>query len=202
MSVEPMEDVDMTFPDEAKPRRVHYAQWAHRLVYEIVDNRVERPLFAVLQVASGRVIRMRVPAGLSLGDAETFVQARTPVPMLENGASRRFVLTFNPTAHTGQGHQIPATSEELEAAFLGKVGKAGFEPLDCRLTGLPPIRMRKSPVSPTITQAQAIAAGTLRVTDASTFHQTLRSGIGAGKAYGLGLLILLQDNTSTTDERP
>ena len=32
--------------------------------------------------------------------------------------------------------------------------------------------------------------GTLRVTDPAAFHQTFQTGLGSGKAFGFGLLVI------------
>lgn len=187
-----LEDIDLSVPAAKVRWSGHPSDWAHRLVYEILEGRVERPLFAVTHRGADRIVRIRIPQGLSLGDAEGLVTSRASVPELAAGEERRFVLTFNPARHlTKGGHSIPVNDEEAKAAFDAKAEAAGFVSVSARVSRLPPIRFRPSPARPHITQSQALAAGVLRVVDGDRFSSAVRTGIGLGKAYGLGLLILL-----------
>ena len=96
-----------------------------------------------------------------------------------------------------QGKRIALTWDEgqqpidvIAPWFARKAQRCGFEPDQCRLLRLGWVRGR-----PTGRRDQdpmrfrdALLEGTLTVTDAEAFAQTLRHGLGSAKAFGFGLL--------------
>ncbi|TJY57240.1 type I-E CRISPR-associated protein Cas6/Cse3/CasE [Sinimarinibacterium sp. CAU 1509] len=188
-----MLDIDLRLPREACPAHVDRSVWTHKLVYEVLEGRVERPLFATSEVGNDRLIRLRVPEGVALGDAQAFFHAATPLPTLSVGDQSNFLLIFNASKRvTGVRNRVAVTDATgVRDAFEAKAAASGFAVIDCRVEVLPPLRIRKTPARPPITQCRAQVTGRLQVTDTGLFDQCLRTGIGAGKAYGLGMLILL-----------
>ena len=76
--------------------------------------------------------------------------------------------------------------------FTGKAARAGFEVDVLRLQSLGWL-IGKKPNNGTMKFRSALLEGTLVVTDAAAFSQTLAKGIGSAKAFGFGLLSVKPD---------
>ena len=128
---------------------------------------------------------------------------------LRDGSVLAFRLQANPTrkidTRTGpdgvrrNGRRVELWREDDQIAWLRRKGEAGgFRVLCVRVraggTGLSMgahgkiTGIRPDPDGRRLTLASVLFEGELVVTDADAFLETLRRGVGSGKAYGLGLL--------------
>lgn len=117
---------------------------------------------------------------------------------LTTGQLLRFRLRASPTVTkqfgpeaTKPGHRRVGLhkEEEQHAWFQRKAGASGFAVVELRVTPLGKLGGR-SPSGDTLTHTGADFDGLLRVTDPDLLLGALHSGIGAGKAWGFGLLSL------------
>jgi CRISPR system Cascade subunit CasE len=124
---------------------------------------------------------------------------------LQPGQCVRFRLRANPTKRVGgsgnaewAGKRVDLRREEDQLAWLARKGQTGgFELVSVRASSRVP-NVRTVPEG-TVTGhrrqegkrmsfGSVLFEGVMRVTDPHRFRQTLRDGIGSGKAYGFGLL--------------
>ncbi len=118
----------------------------------------------------------------------------------------RFRLHANPTI----SKSIPQAERELRKSGKPKTGKreglyeledqtawlkrqasrSGFELLDFMVSNSDSWRIKKDNNSPPMTLAIAEFDGHLRITNLETFQTCVQTGLGHGKAFGLGLLSL------------
>ena len=83
------------------------------------------------------------------------------------------------------------TEEEREAWLRRKAEQNGFEILLVNETaGEKHIARHPAEAGGSLTVDSYYYAGTLRITDPDLFRLAMRQGIGPGKAYGLGMLLL------------
>lgn len=124
---------------------------------------------------------------------------------LKTGAVLAFHLQANPTRKVDKknqkdgprwhGKRVELRQEEEQVAWLRRKGEqGGFDLLAVRVLGQVKEQGRRQrsggPGSP-LTLAAVVFEGHLRITDAEKFYDlSLARGIGAGKAYGLGLFSL------------
>lgn len=93
---------------------------------------------------------------------------------------------INPTKKV-QGKIIALTSEEdIKAWWTRKALSAGFSVESCILNDISTKKFRKKGVQGTL--VSATLSGTLSIMDPAAFQETLVSGVGRGKAMGMGLL--------------
>lgn len=132
---------------------------------------------------------------------------------LRTGHERAFRLTANPVRSlpangAKRGRIVPHVTPEQQVQWLvEKAPRHGFEIRtrnDWPDGELPDVLVdrradlsfahhdRRGERSGRVTLRTARFEGTLRVTDAETFRETLTRGLGRGKAYGCGLLTLAQ----------
>jgi CRISPR system Cascade subunit CasE len=133
---------------------------------------------------------------------------------LKVGTRLAFTLTANPAKKVGtttkaerlagkkdNGRRTPIVGVENQIAWLkAKAESAGFEVVEggegpnlpeVIVTREASVRGRGSGgQEESIALNAVVFQGMLRVTDAERFQGALRSGIGAGKAYGMGLLTI------------
>lgn len=84
---------------------------------------------------------------------------------------------------------IRAETDDIVQHWTNKV--APFATVDkVRIAARGKLRGRKTAYGDLITQPYAVIESTLTITDKDAFAEALRNGIGRGKAYGLGLLIV------------
>lgn len=125
---------------------------------------------------------------------------------LSAGMELRFRLRANPTrkvdTRTGadgkknNGRRVAVTGEEGLRLWLTRKGQGGgFEVVSCRnAPDCPDVYSVNEPgvrVSSTVKSLRfhsVLFEGRLRITDRSSFLDTLAAGIGSGKAFGFGLL--------------
>jgi len=139
---------------------------------------------------------------------------------LQGGMRLVFTLTANPTKKVGtstkadrlagkrdNGRRTPIVGVENQIEWLrAKAESRGFELLGgSKELGLPAaivahevsvrgrgqVRQEES-----LSLSAVVFQGVLRVTDAERFRGTLRSGIGPGKAFGMGLLTIALPRSS------
>lgn len=139
---------------------------------------------------------------------------------IEDGQTFAFRLRANPTKRVGRdddplkGKRVELQQEDEQIAWLADKGRGGregvpggFELLTSRLSDgeggemlVPHVRVCRegkfiglkggSTNARKTTHLSVIFDGLLRVTEAGAFFDTVRLGIGGGKAYGFGLLSL------------
>lgn len=112
----------------------------------------------------------------------------SPEGWLQPERCYRFRLFANPTV-TRDGKRQGLVSEEAQLAWLARQGERhGFAVEAALVTGSELLRSRKQ--DSRICVLQACFEGRLRVQNSTALASALRSGIGAGKAFGCGLLSL------------
>ena len=149
-------------------------------------------------------------SGLEVGDAYAFYLCANPtierrgfddqivrrVPVGSNAAhTRRQMRSETSARHAGNGRPNPNDDaarlrEEGLRDWLERQGRRqGFTPSDVEIG---PTRKRRisAPGRPTITLHAVAFAGTLRVEDPAALADACAFGIGRGKAFGFGLLMI------------
>lgn len=138
--------------------------------------------------------------------AEDAWETKDYMPLLnrvENGSRWHFRLTANPVRHSAGNAQAGArgkvlahvTPEQQQRWLMEKAPAYGFSLVEDAFLAVNSrwIRFCKPGIaSHTVSLQAATFEGTLTVTDAERFRQTLTAGIGRGKAYGLGLLTIVR----------
>jgi CRISPR system Cascade subunit CasE len=148
---------------------------------------------------------------------------------IQDGQVLRFRLRANPTKRIGKdddmkGKRVELSRENEQIDWLIRKGQAigkdlpgGFDLLmkkvrdvkgEMRLVpcvnvcpeGKQTGRKRDEARGHATTHLAVLFEGLLRVTDTNAFVQTIVRGIGAGKAFGFGLLSVAPVNTSGTEE--
>ena len=107
-------------------------------------------------------------------------------PVFRAGQLLRFRLYANPTvSREGKRHGLYREEEQLEWLST-RFGAAGADPLRVLVSRRGKLKAARNggPVVLAVGQFD----GVLRVTDPAKLRQALESGIGHGKAFGLGLL--------------
>ena len=112
---------------------------------------------------------------------------------LEEGNLFRFSLFASPTKKIRREGKLSARvylrSLEERSGWLARHAESGgFEVLSCREITEKQVSGRKSGCE--IHYTGVLFEGVLRITDRELFWQTYSTGIGAGKAYGLGMLMI------------
>ena len=111
---------------------------------------------------------------------------------------RRIEAIANPTRRTG-GRRVPLDGQAAWRDWLARKGEAGgFQPRDVDVVdegvvvGYRPLdRSRPGDGLVQAVRLRAVAfSGSLVVTDAARLAETLRGGVGSGKGFGFGLLLL------------
>lgn len=115
------------------------------------------------------------------------------------GATLFFRLTASPTASTVEargvrGKRRPITEREQQRQWLQRQAERGGFALVMESVRVVDFeRLVGWRRSQAIVHHAATFEGHLRVTDSTAFQQTLVSGVGRGRAYGLGLLSIAAD---------
>jgi CRISPR system Cascade subunit CasE len=100
------------------------------------------------------------------------------------GTQLRFNLLANPVRQTPTG-DVPY-DEPLE--WLKRQTSRGFDLLEARVDSTGTLYVRKADRKFSVAAAEY--AGQMRVTDSALFEQTVITGLGRQKCWGLGLLVL------------
>lgn len=106
--------------------------------------------------------------------------------LIQLGATYRFRLSANPTV-TRDGKRFGLASEDVQLAWLQRQGlRWGFEVKTALVTASDVLTGRKGATQ--ISLQRACFEGVLAAQDSGALTNALLSGIGPGKAFGLGLL--------------
>ncbi|MFF5650383.1 type I-E CRISPR-associated protein Cas6/Cse3/CasE [Streptomyces collinus] len=109
------------------------------------------------------------------------------------GQRVRFLLDANATkatARTGQrGKRVGLQTAEVIAWWERQASRAGLATVEVRSRPLRPVIARREARNPTFLQATRLE-GLALITDPIALQKAVLSGIGRGRAYGLGLLCL------------
>jgi len=106
--------------------------------------------------------------------------------LIETGRLYRFRLFANPTV-TQQGKRYGLSSEDEQNAWLERKGaKCGFSIETALVTSTDIVHLRGNDIC----LQQTCFEGVLRATDESALQDAVESGMGPGKAFGLGMLSL------------
>jgi len=134
--------------------------------------------WAVIDALNGYALQVQ---GNKKVDLSQFVQA---------GRRYRYRLLVNPTITRG-GKRYGLTQEAEQLAWFARQGdKNGFKPLACLRVGDDLLHANRGKSGHRITLQTVLLEGVLQATDSAVLQQTLRHGLGHGKAMGLGLLSL------------
>ncbi len=126
-------------------------------------------------------------------------------PRFSKGQSLRFRLAANPTRRLSKhspdakegsiGKRVPVPPDQLINWLARQAESAGFFiNRDATTLQLGYIYMNKNGKGQRL--RSVLFDGLLRVTDPDAFRQTLIRGIGSGKAFGFGLLLVAPGNTA------
>jgi CRISPR system Cascade subunit CasE len=141
-------------------------------------------------------VRSDNPAVKDVGELYAGLQAGQPL---------RFRLRANPTKRVGKsgeagqvGKRVDLRREEDQLTWLARKGEAGgfvlasvgSAPSTPNVRTIPEdvVAGRRRQEGKRMTFGSVLFEGLLHVTDPDRFRETLREGIGSGKAYGFGLL--------------
>lgn len=157
------------------------------------------------KIVTSILVRSTVaPNWSALHDTAHIVEDKFSLP-IEEGNEFSFDVRAHPnkslTSPTrDRSRKVPLKDESEQLAWLGRQGdRLGFEVVESRIREASKLLVRR-------TQNQVKKgkgdgwhynpvvnfAGRLRVTDPIDFRTALSEGIGKGKAYGLGMLVLLK----------
>lgn len=197
--------IEMSVSDPAVRAALRDAQKMHRLasglfqvaredVHLLYRVRTEGTLVSLYLYADRPIERERLLPGMSLAgerDLEDWLDS------MQNGRILGFELMTMPFKKTAGGNnknsrrRVLRTQEERLAWLARKAEQNGFVILEALES--PGERISASHSSEKGGQLFLDSfryTGVLRITDAQTFRKAIRNGIGPGKSYGLGMLLL------------
>ena len=171
------------------------------------DARGDRLLFRVEEIESVTrvIVQAQAKADWHSGFADLPALHGNPVQKeityhFQIGQVLRFLLRANPTKRlagtrdTGStgGMRLGLLGEDEQRSWLERKGQTGgFRPMAYEVHSDGLSTFRRGQVNPiTQTHAVAIFEGRLVVTDPDRLLTVVRDGVGAGKAFGFGLLSL------------
>lgn len=159
----------------------------HALLYALMDHE-GRPALYVLSASRPDWSRVRGVEPISAPMDISALQEK-----LEIGDVYRFRLFASPTKKVSREGKLSArvflrTEEERREWMLRRAESAGFELLF--LSELKQTRVCGSKKGTSINYTGVLFTGALRITDKEAFWQAYSLGIGPGKSYGLGLLLI------------
>jgi CRISPR system Cascade subunit CasE len=187
---------------------------SHAILADV--HALHRTLMAAFPTPAGRMLFRIEPANprISADDAIILVQSEDsprwfgiqPLRVMEPvkqvslsfsvGQRFRFRLRANPCVKQRRegkrnGARVPVLTEERRFEWLVAKGKGGgFEPQPCLITDEKTVTGAKIVGGHALSFRAVLFEGTLSITDAARFRETVESGIGSGKAFGFGLLSL------------
>lgn len=175
------------FPDESRERA--RADW--NILY-----RIEPDARMILVQSDLAPDWSRLPEGyLEAADSKQ-------IAPLMGALGTQQVLTFrlkaNPTKREkSSGKRIGLRSPADQESWLRRQGeRSGFELLEVRIAKSGGVTGRPKDKPNPIQLETALFEGLLRVVDPEAFRETLRKGIGRGRAYGCGLLSIAPGHPS------
>lgn len=171
----------------------------HRVVYGLFeksssDTSIEnRILYSDLGGDFSRrrveILSERAPNTDHLSDA---IKVRELTDHFFNHVSYNFQVTINPVRRKGSVAKAITDRSDIVSWFSDKSNQWGFEvsPQHIEVNSVGPIIFEAKDKQP-VTLNQAHLRGTLRVTDRRRFIHSAKNGIGRGKSFGCGLLLLI-----------
>ncbi|MGH8463104.1 MAG: type I-E CRISPR-associated protein Cas6/Cse3/CasE [Pseudomonas sp.] len=173
----------------------------HQQVEQALDGKeAGRHLWALAPTPGGAVLRVHTEREVDL----TLPWPELPGGIVETtqaGQTFQFVLDVNPRKKLAptvmgerqRGKRVGITNPDEIRQWLRRRGpECGFDLEDAAVDVLPGLRIRRR--GQTMHFTRAMVTGTLRITDPAAFHDFRAAGIGGGKAFGMGLLILLPNS--------
>ncbi|MGY5051887.1 type I-E CRISPR-associated protein Cas6/Cse3/CasE [Streptomyces sp. 900105755] len=176
--------VSALFPDQAgtSPRT------AHNILYRL--EREHTGPILLIQSTGITINRNALPTTYTTTD----IDYRELTPLLDwatSGRTIRYRIDANPlkTEHTPgrRGHRVPLTGDAALTWWERKANHAGLTPHLVLDTPQPPVlatRGHNKRARLTVTRFDGIAT----ITDPHALRHAITTGIGQGRAYGLGLL--------------
>lgn len=168
---------------------------AHRYIASRGTRGADRTLFAIAPGRGGSRIRVRTrdPGLLAqITQADTYLRSIEP-PSVAPGMTYHFLLTANAAEHRTGGRVEPVIDETAAMAWLDHKANAGGFAVDAEAIVLPSLEVpRRDGQDARLHRVRF--AGTLRIIEELSFSNVLSAGIGRGKAFGLGMLILLAED--------
>ncbi|MER6126701.1 type I-E CRISPR-associated protein Cas6/Cse3/CasE [Streptomyces sp. NPDC001795] len=120
------------------------------------------------------------------------------------GQRVRFLLDANATKaipRTGQrGKRVGLGTAEISAWWERQASRAGLATVEVRNQSLGPVIASRAARNPTFLQATRLG-GVAVITDPVALQRAVLSGIGRGRAFGLGLLCLRRADTDASSVR-
>jgi CRISPR system Cascade subunit CasE len=181
-------------------QRIKDAYGIHRVVYGLFDPK--RVHAANGQVPSSGILY--ADRGMKKGEREIIIVSDRPAhqPAFGRLESRRipeklltfpsycFEITINPVRReNSSGKLVPLrTRGDVSEWFANKAPKWGFDASHLEIRSLDLLQFEKK--GQQVTLGQAALTGLLNVRDAALFANSFKQGIGRGKAFGCGLLLL------------
>lgn len=108
------------------------------------------------------------------------------IPVVDTAGEHRMA---SPRARSTDGNRRDIRGADEQVAWLNRRGSAnGFRVEECAVVGQDVLTARRA--GKRISHTHARLRGTLTVTDPDAFVDAVTSGIGHGKAYGAGLMLL------------
>jgi CRISPR system Cascade subunit CasE len=165
---------------------------AHFGVLHRTEINSRRAEIAVLVLSRETPDWTKLPAGV-LAAAPATKRVDEAYAQIRAGASFRFRLVANPTraafVRGERGPRRAITSDEERLAWLGRqLGRAGARVVSAGTRPLPPVILRHGGKAVSLPSVRF--DGLVEVADPAAFQAALVDGIGAGKAYGMGLLTI------------
>lgn len=151
----------------------------------------KRPLWRMdgdrIYIVADQVDEDRLSARLA-GAAVRSLDYERFLSKLDNGMTIRFHWAGN-TA-TGIGRKPIHDPTARISWATGKLGNAGLDVASCVEQGNRTLDFRKAPKTQRVRLQRTDFAGTATVADIQTLREAMTGGIGRGRAYGLGLLLI------------
>jgi CRISPR system Cascade subunit CasE len=169
-------------PDSAAP--------PHRFLWRL-ERRADSQPSTIVLVQSEQLAEWSVLDALA-GYAAN-IQGNKPVDLeklVQSGGRYRFRLLGNPTVTRG-GKRYGLTREEEQLAWLARQGERhGFAVLSCERSASERLQVRQGRTGNLISVHSALFEGVLQAIAPDRLRQGLVSGLGHGKALGMGLMSL------------
>ena len=178
-------------PANPDARRVLASREATHAVIAAACDGSARPLWRRhsndrLYVVSDVIDEARLRA--RLGSPDVVIRDYTKLDRLEGGASHRFTTTVCPTKRNPDGRRIPLTTPDDVSSWLVRQLADAADVARVTVDAVRPLRFRKRGAAVTLNAVDVI--GVLTVKDVESMRRVLTGGLGRGKAYGLGLMML------------
>lgn len=199
--------IDLAFQQRGIQRALGDCQKLHQMIMGLFESdrkssgvlyriREDRHAMAIYLYSAQPISRQRLLAGMHFAgqrDLTYWLYA------LQEGQIWRFDLLASPTKKIGQDgrknsqRRILRTLEERCAWLERKGEQNGFRMLSCQeLEGKQLTGHHVQDRGGTMYLDQYHYQGTLQITNTERFQRAVQDGIGPGKSYGLGMLLLSQ----------